>query len=353
MNQKSFSSSRESVRFHAGIKFVALALVALPLVSTVQAAPKDGSTTAPKKLMTSKWNVRDHMASEKIIVQSHRGAGDLAPENTLTAFELGWKLGTYPECDVRQTTDGVICTFHDNNFARVVKDCPPELKTKGVEDVTWEQLQKLNVGAERGSAWSGRKVTRLTDAFAIMEKNPDHHLYLDIKKVDLDKLAKQVKDNHVEKQIVFTSQYQPLLIDFRKKVPECDTLNWIGETLKDIKAKVAAAEKTDFKDITQLQIHVRVKKGMKAEDVKRNSVNPFNVPDKYLIDTGNLLRKHHILYQVLPYGGTTKEIYWKLLDLGVMSFATDHPDLTMPAIKEYYTLPAASTLSKPATGKVQ
>jgi hypothetical protein len=40
--------------------------------------------------------------------------------------------------------------------------------------------------------------------------------------------------------------------------------------------------------------------------------------------------------QTLPYGGTTKEIYWKLLDLGLMSFATDHPDVTRDAVKAYY-----------------
>jgi hypothetical protein len=34
---------------------------------------------------------------DKFIIQSHRGAGDLAPENTLDAFELGWRLGTHPE----------------------------------------------------------------------------------------------------------------------------------------------------------------------------------------------------------------------------------------------------------------
>ena len=29
-------------------------------------------------------------------------------------------------------------------------------------------------------------------------------------------------------------------------------------------------------------------------------------------------------------------IYWKLLDLGLMSFATDHPDVTRDAVKAYY-----------------
>src|SRR4051812_23462640 len=66
------------------------------------------------------WTVRDHLLMEKFVVQAHRGAGVLAPENTIAAFELGWKLHCVPEADVRTTSDGVIVAFHDNNFARVV-----------------------------------------------------------------------------------------------------------------------------------------------------------------------------------------------------------------------------------------
>src|SRR5829696_3434158 len=83
------------------------------------------------------WTVRGHIPPEKFIVQAHRGAGVLAPENTLAAFELGWKLNCVPEADVRTTSDGVIVAFHDNNFQRVVVNVTPEMTTKGVKDVTF------------------------------------------------------------------------------------------------------------------------------------------------------------------------------------------------------------------------
>lgn len=76
------------------------------------------------------WNIRDHLPREDIVVQGHRGVGNLAEENTVEAFELAWKLGVIPEADLRITRDGVIVPFHDNNFARVVKDAPPELRKK-------------------------------------------------------------------------------------------------------------------------------------------------------------------------------------------------------------------------------
>jgi hypothetical protein len=86
--------------------------------------------------------------------------------------------------------------------------------------------------------------------------------------------------------------------------------------------------------VTQVQIHTHLKGD--AASVKRDSVDPFQEPDAFLIKAGEELRTRDILFQTLPYGGTTKEIYWKLLDLGLMSFATDHPDVTRDAVKAYY-----------------
>src|SRR5438093_2265149 len=77
------------------------------------------------------WNIVGNIPLERVVIQSHRGAGVLAEENTLAAFELGWKLGTYPESDLRTTTDGAIVTFHDDNFSRVVKGVSSELAKKG------------------------------------------------------------------------------------------------------------------------------------------------------------------------------------------------------------------------------
>src|SRR5262245_28700250 len=120
------------------MKTLCLLLASTPLLAFGAAAGK------------SDWNITDHIPLERIVVQSHRGAGFLAEENTLAAFELGWKLGTYPESDVRTTSDGVIVAFHDANFDRVVKNLPPTLKGKGVQHVTFEQLSKLDVGAWKG-----------------------------------------------------------------------------------------------------------------------------------------------------------------------------------------------------------
>ena len=51
---------------------------------------------------------------------------------------------------------------------------------------------------------------------------------------------------------------------------------------------------------------------------------------------GAELRERGILFQTLPWGSTDRKLYWKLLDLGAASFATDHPQVTRDAVREYY-----------------
>ena len=50
---------------------------------------------------------------------AHRGAGKLAPENTLAAFELGAKHGYRMfECDAKLSRDGVVFLLHDEHLQR-------------------------------------------------------------------------------------------------------------------------------------------------------------------------------------------------------------------------------------------
>ncbi len=298
-------------------------------------------TATAQEVTQAEWNIRSHMKPEQAIVQSHRGAGDLAPENTVEAFELGWKLGTYPEADVRTTSDGVIVAFHDTNFQRVVKNASPELAKKGVEDVTFDELKMLDVGSWLGDRFLNRRVATIEDVFALMAGKPERHLYLDIKKVDLSKLADLVKKHKIEGQVVLASQHHDQIVEWKKLVPKSETLLWVsGKTEAEQATKFEAAKARDFEAITQVQIHTHLTTS--AESIRRDFVNPFTSSDKFLISAGDVLRENNILYQTLPYGGTSAEAYWKLLDLGFMSFATDHPETTRKAIKDYYNLPTAS-----------
>lgn len=299
---------------------------------------------------TPDWNIVDHIPLEKVVIQSHRGAGVLAEENTVAAFELGWKLGTYPECDLRTTTDGVIVTFHDENFSRVVKGVSPDLAKKGVKDLTYDELMKLDVGAWKGEAFIGRRVSKLSDAFAVMRGRPERHLYLDIKNVVFKKLADEVHAAGVERQIVLASPKPEQIREWKTLVPESETLLWMRGNEADLRKRIESLRRDGFPGITQLQIHIFPNKSIEEalkiaaitpDKIKTSvasakaSANRFTVSDQFIIELGRELREHKILFQALPYTSDTG-IYAELLDLGLASFATDYPDVTMREIKAYY-----------------
>ncbi|MDR0353927.1 MAG: hypothetical protein LBI02_11515 [Opitutaceae bacterium] len=75
------------------------------------------------------WNLADHIPVDKTIAQSHRGAGVLAEENTIAAFETGRALGTWPACESRTTRAGVIVTFRVGNGRRAGKSIPENQST--------------------------------------------------------------------------------------------------------------------------------------------------------------------------------------------------------------------------------
>jgi glycerophosphoryl diester phosphodiesterase len=80
---------------------------------------------------------------------AHRGAGKLAPENTLAAFRLGAEHGYRMfECDVKLSADGVPFLMHDAALERT---------TNGVglgADQPWDQLARLDAGS-----WHSRRYT--------------------------------------------------------------------------------------------------------------------------------------------------------------------------------------------------
>lgn len=71
----------------------------------------------------------------------HRGAGKLAPENTMPAFALGLAHGfTAFECDVRLSADGVPFLLHDDRLERTTSGHGP------AGALAWAELARLDAG---------------------------------------------------------------------------------------------------------------------------------------------------------------------------------------------------------------
>jgi glycerophosphoryl diester phosphodiesterase len=78
----------------------------------------------------------------KPFVIAHRGASNVAPENTLAAIEQAVALGADGvEVDVRATADGVPLLLHDATVDRTTDGAGD------IEALSWAQVQRLDAGA--------------------------------------------------------------------------------------------------------------------------------------------------------------------------------------------------------------
>jgi glycerophosphoryl diester phosphodiesterase len=91
---------------------------------------------------------------------AHRGAGRLAPENTLAALRVGASHGYRAfECDVKLSADDVPFLLHDDTLQRTT----PERGTAGDRD--WAALSRIDAGGWHGRAYAGEPLPSL-DAVA-------------------------------------------------------------------------------------------------------------------------------------------------------------------------------------------
>src|SRR6187402_1971951 len=81
---------------------------------------------------------------------AHRGAGKLAPENTLAAFKLGASHGYRMfECDVKLSADDVLFLLHDATLDRTSTG-------KGdARTLDWQALSQLDAGSWHSAAFAG------------------------------------------------------------------------------------------------------------------------------------------------------------------------------------------------------
>lgn len=81
---------------------------------------------------------------------AHRGAGKLAPENTMAAFRLGASYGYRAfECDVKLSADGVPFLLHDSTLQRTTSGHGPAAA------LSWHALSLLDAGGWHSRAYAG------------------------------------------------------------------------------------------------------------------------------------------------------------------------------------------------------
>lgn len=100
------------------------------------------------------------------VIIAHRGAADVAPENTLAAFRRAVELGADGiELDVHLTLDGYLVVIHDytiNRTARMPNDdvLPAEIN---IADSTLYELRQFDFGIWFAPEFAGERIPILTE----------------------------------------------------------------------------------------------------------------------------------------------------------------------------------------------
>ena len=106
---------------------------------------------------------------------AHRGAGRLAPENTLAAFRYGAALGyRMAECDVKLSADGVPFLLHDATLTRTTRglsDLAGPAASPVAGDHGWATLAQLDAGSWHSRAYAGEPLPTLANLARYLQAN--------------------------------------------------------------------------------------------------------------------------------------------------------------------------------------
>ena len=118
---------------------------------------------------------------------AHRGAGKLAPENTLAAFRLGASHGYRGfECDAKLSADGIPFLLHDATLERTSSG------QGTASSLTWSALSRLDAGGWHSRAFAGEPLATLAGLAAYCIRN-GYALNIEIKPTPGDEVATGAK----------------------------------------------------------------------------------------------------------------------------------------------------------------
>lgn len=151
---------------------------------------------------------------------AHRGAGFLAPENTLKAFATAATVGCLAvEFDVRLTIDGELVLSHDTELGRVIGGCGC------IEELTAEELRKLKVRNLHRPDQSVVNVCFLSEAMQACN-SLGLSMNVELKPVSgqeaalAERVASFLRAKELAVPLLVSSFSAECLFEFRKRCPE-------------------------------------------------------------------------------------------------------------------------------------
>ncbi|MCU0761670.1 MAG: glycerophosphodiester phosphodiesterase [Hydrogenophaga sp.] len=233
---------------------------------------------------------------------AHRGAGRLAPENTLAAFRLGASHGYRMfECDAKLSADGVCFLLHDATLERTSNG----RGTAGEQ--AWAELSQLDAGSWHSRTYAGEPLATLEAAARFCLANA-FHLNIEIKPTPGTEHATGVAVARAANAHWSGAQSLPLLTSFQP-----DALAGAQESAPDLPRGLL------LDTLWSGWCDMASKLGCVAI-----------VCNHALWDTATVAQARSAGFRTLAYTVNDEWAAQRLLDLGVDGVITDRVDLFSP-----------------------
>lgn len=152
------------------------------------------------------------------LVSGHRGANDIAPENTLASADscIRYHIDVM-ETDVKISSDSVFYILHDWKLDRTTDG------SGYLYERTSSYIDRLDAGSWFGEDWKGQKVPRFQ---TLLRKAREAGLQItvDYKDGDIGKLVELIDAEGMLQDTYFTFSKDEDVIAFRARFPEVRTL---------------------------------------------------------------------------------------------------------------------------------
>ena len=230
------------------------------------------------------------MDRRKNMLIAHRGASDLAPENTLKAFDLAIELGAnFIEFDVRRTVDNEIVIMHDPGVFRTTH------RLGFVKRLTLKKIKSLNAG-------NGESIPTLKELLQATKGKIGYMCELKVKGIS-EKVVKILSENNALDSAILISFKHKELLKCQIEHPEL---------------KLGAIIPSGFGWITNWFFRKKILTYLSEKNFF--SINPFfPLVDKRFVD-----RAHESDLKVFPWTINSKSKMKKLSKMGVDGILTNH-----------------------------
>lgn len=260
---------------------------------------------------------------EHPIVLAHRGGSLLAPESTMTAFDLSAELGVHGfEIDIRLTKDEEIVVFHDEYVDRTSNG------SGRIADMTLDELKELNFGhnfvdLDGYFTYREQQVPIIT-LRELLDRHPNKLVNIDMKDepntyeggLMPSKLWRLIEELGAEERVVITSFHDE----------QIDRFNLYAQNRVALGAGVGEVRKA-YTSFTSQFGHLYHPK-----------VDVFQIPTKYGVlplDTPNFIHFLEKLNIPVHYWTIDDAAEMKrLIQNGANGIVTDRPDVAMQVLFE-------------------